>query len=220
MKKRAFTMVELIMVIVVMGILASVAIPRMERDVRQEAGDNILSAIRYTQHLALMDNKVNLTADNLNWHRAFWQISFRSWDSGESWYYTIFSNNDYDNNVDKKEAAIEPITGKLLYSSNSTIDVDESSTIFLTQNYGVKEVNFSDCDVKTGTSGTNSSRHIAFDYLGRPHKGFTTATNNMSTLVHEDCTIRFKFTNENLQDLKIRITHQTGYTFIVGQENL
>jgi len=57
--KSAFTMIELILVIVVLGILAALAMPRVDRDSRQEAADNILSAIRYTQHLALMDNKTN-----------------------------------------------------------------------------------------------------------------------------------------------------------------
>jgi len=49
MKHSAFTMIELVLVIVVLGILAALAMPRLERDLRQEAKDNLLSAIRYTQ---------------------------------------------------------------------------------------------------------------------------------------------------------------------------
>ena len=64
---KAFTMLELVFVIVVLGILAALALPRMDRDLRQEAKDNILSAIRYTQHLALMDNKTNPL--DANWQR-------------------------------------------------------------------------------------------------------------------------------------------------------
>ena len=40
--KKAFTMVEAVMVIVVMGVLAAVAMPRLESDRRQEAIDQIL----------------------------------------------------------------------------------------------------------------------------------------------------------------------------------
>ena len=62
-------MIELVMVIVVLGILAVLAMPRLDRDLRQEAGDNILSAIRYTQHMALMDDVTNPN-DN-EWQKAF-----------------------------------------------------------------------------------------------------------------------------------------------------
>ena len=58
-QSKAFTMIELVFVIVVIGILAALALPRIERDLRQEAADNILAAIRYTQHLALNDNKTD-----------------------------------------------------------------------------------------------------------------------------------------------------------------
>jgi len=40
--KNAFTMVELLFVIIVIGILASLAMPRLDRDNKQEASDNKL----------------------------------------------------------------------------------------------------------------------------------------------------------------------------------
>lgn len=55
--KPAFSMLELVFVIVVIAILASLAIPRLERDFRTEARTNIISALRYTQHMALIDDK-------------------------------------------------------------------------------------------------------------------------------------------------------------------
>lgn len=63
MKHPAFTMIELVFVIVVLGILSALAMPRIDRDLRQEAKDNILSSIRYTQHLALIDEKTNPGSD-------------------------------------------------------------------------------------------------------------------------------------------------------------
>ncbi|WP_300367295.1 prepilin-type N-terminal cleavage/methylation domain-containing protein, partial [Hydrogenimonas sp.] len=51
--KNAFTMLELIIVIVVVGILSAIMIPRFSDDKLREAADQIMSHIRYTQHLAM-----------------------------------------------------------------------------------------------------------------------------------------------------------------------
>lgn len=98
MKKPAFTMLELVFVIVVLGILAALAMPRLDRDLRQEAKDNILSAIRYTQHLALIDDK---TVPGTAWQANLWNIAFQS--DGSS--YTISSGGTN---------ALDPIDGKAM----------------------------------------------------------------------------------------------------------
>jgi len=98
MKKAAFTMLELVFVIVVLGILAALALPRLDRDLRQEAEDNILSAIRYTQHLALMDDK---TVPGTAWQANLWNIAFES----DGSFYTISSGSTI---------ALDPIDGKAM----------------------------------------------------------------------------------------------------------
>ena len=213
--KSAFTMLELIMVIVVLGILASLALPRMERDLRQEAGDNILSAIRYTQHLALMDNKTD--PSDRDWQKEYWQIRFSN-SGGTEWWYTIASNVDGGPNLDQSESAIDPANGKYMHSSDvSPAAADESPNIFLTRLYGIKTVDFGDCDGRTGSGGNvrNTVRHIAFDHLGRPHRGVFGATNTFSTILRSTCQIKFEF--EDADDLLIAIEQETGYAQIVDQ---
>ena len=99
---KAFTMIELIFVIVVLGILAALALPRLDRDLRQEAKDNILSAIRYTQHLALNDNKTD--PFDSTWQSKLWNISFSNVD------YNITSNGI---------PAVDPTNGKALDSTGN-----------------------------------------------------------------------------------------------------
>lgn len=72
--KKAFTMLELVFVIVVIGILAATVIPRMERDTSAEATIKLQSDIRYAQHLALIDDKYD--AASTTWFRNRWQIRF------------------------------------------------------------------------------------------------------------------------------------------------
>ena len=209
-RQSAFTMLELVFVIVVLAILASLAIPRVDRDLRQEAADNILSSIRYTQHLALLDNKHKF--DKKYWQKGFWNIRFKM----DGSFYTISSNSDFDANVDKNETAIDPTNGKHLYSDDGNIDTDESPNIFLLRKYGINTVDFSNC---TNTAnGTNTSNHIAFDYFGRPHKGvFNTATNDYKTVMRADCNIIFKFIDSDIDDISIIIQKETGYVSLVGQ---
>ncbi|MFC2057922.1 Tfp pilus assembly protein FimT/FimU [Campylobacterota bacterium] len=214
---KAFTMLELVFVIVVLGIIAALALPRMDRDLRQEAADNILSAIRYTQHLALNDDKTNPFGGN--WQRALWQIRFMQ--SGSTWSYTIGANNDYTTggtSIDKIEAAIDPMNGQYMFNDNPTNPLnDESPNIFITKKYGIDTVTFNNCQ---GTQNTTAN-HIAFDHLGRPHRGITdNGSNDYRTYVKTgDCTITFTFQSSGITPLVLNIAQETGYAHIVGQED-
>ena len=72
--KKAFTMLELVFVIIVIGILAAVIIPSTRTNPAQEAAIQLISHIRYTQHLAMIDDKYDAT--NTNWFLNRWQIRF------------------------------------------------------------------------------------------------------------------------------------------------
>lgn len=74
--KKAFTMIELIMIIVVVGILAVAVIPRVDRDTLVEATNQVASHVRYTQHLAMLDDKYD--PKNPNWYRNRWKITFNN----------------------------------------------------------------------------------------------------------------------------------------------
>ncbi len=212
--KPAFTLLELIMVIIVLGILAALAFPRMERDTRQEAADNVLSAIRYTQHMALMDNRHKF--DSADWQKSLWQIRFSN--PSDTWVYTIASNIDYASgtNLDQDESAIDPMNSKYMHSSDHIIDIDESPNIFLTDQYNIDDIVFNGC---AGSSASNA-KHIAFDYLGRPHRGVTQgATNDYATYVsNSNCEITFSSPAFD-SSFTIEITRETGHAFIVGQED-
>ena len=62
--KNAFTMIELTFIIVVIGILVAVILPRVKANKNAETAVKMLSNIRYTQHLALIDDKFK---EGKNW---------------------------------------------------------------------------------------------------------------------------------------------------------
>lgn len=216
---RAFTMLELTMVIVVLGILASLAIPRMDRDIRQEAGDNILSAIRYTQHMALTDNVINTS--NAEWQQAFWRFGFEKCSDSGMFYY-VAADKDMGGNIDASEAAIDPKNGLRIMGSNaqpceSNIEeqTNASPDIFITKNHNISDggITFTNC-------GNGDGKYIGFDQMGRPHRGFVGSSEpNYATIITTDCVISLDFDDASFDDMEINISKETGYAFIVGQED-
>ncbi len=208
-------MLELVMVIVVLGILAALALPRMDRDLRQEAADNVLSAIRYTQHLAMVDDKTN--PFDPKWQQTLWLIRFIN--PGSEWCYIVASNMDHQTNIDQNESAIDPANGKYMHTGDAAIDSDESPNIFLTHKYGIDSIIFNNCK---GVADT-SAKHIAFDNLGRPYRGIidtsatiTTANEYKRYVSNNDCQITFNSPSFD-SNFTIEIKRETGYAFIVGQ---
>jgi len=212
-KRSGFTMLELVMVIIVMGIIASVAMPQMDRDTKQEGADIILSDIRLTQHLALMDYRHSFT--NAKWQRSFWKFSVESCASGTGLFVGIGSDKDYEGDTDKIEATLDSANGKPMFWSNQDEcinggDNTVSDEIFITKKYGIESI--------VGTGGCKDIQHIGFDHLGRPHVSFSSSGSpDYSTLMDETCT--FKFTLINKEEFEISILPESGYAFIVGQED-
>lgn len=209
MKRLAFTMLELVFVIVVLGIIAALAVPRFDRDLKQEAADNILSAIRYTQHLALIDNRHKF--DDPKWHRRFWKLMFAPCSNGK-YFYRIGNDDDMDSTstFEQSESALDSANGKFMYVANngSCSDDDVSPNILIGKKYGVT--------VNDGTGGC-TGKHIGFDHLGRPHTSFSGSTvPNYSTYMSSDCTMNFTLSDGDT--FSIIIESETGYAYIDGQE--
>ncbi len=207
----AFTMLELVMVIVVLGILAALAIPRLERDLRQEAADNVLSHIRYAQHLALIDNKHEF--DDALWQKTFWQIKFESCANSSGIFLSIGSDEDKQGDLDKSETAFDPSNGKRMFWRNTNDcsnggDSSVSENIFLGKKYGVTSIT---------PGGGCANQYIGFDHLGRPYgSSFPGSTKpNNAGLISSTCTLRFDL--KNGESFTISIEPETGYAQIVGQ---
>ena len=216
-------MIELVFVIVVLGILASLAMGRMDRDLRQEAAETILSHIRLTQQLALRDNKhrpFDGTINDDRWQRAYWRFEYGKCSGKDEYYYRVGSDINMLGSINKSEAAINPIDGKYLYTLNNcdSLQNDESPTVLLGKKFGIKNIR------KYG--GCSNVQHIAFDYLGRPHHQLASYTSaNFSKIMNTNCRIKFEMSTDqdndgNNDDFTITIEAETGHAFIVGQEAL
>jgi len=168
---------ELVFVIVVAGILAAAMVPRFQRDSLQEAADKLVSHLRYTKHLALVDERFKTTDDN--WYKERWQLIFsKTVDSTDVWSYTIFSdtsNHDGNPNIHDDIAKNPDNPNQFLSGGYSGVisltDKRRDKTMALEESYGVQNVLFE--------GGCSSARRIAFDYLGRPIQGKLSSSTNV-----------------------------------------
>ena len=214
--RPAFTILELIFVIVVLGILAALALPRLDRDLKQEAADSILSDIRYTQHLALADDMHEY--NNPLWQKAFWRIGFENCASSTGMYEYIGSDNNHGGGIDDNESATDPVNGKKMIWTGASCsnggDASTSNRIFLTKKYGINTIGW--------TGSCSAAQYIGFDHLGRPHQGFAGSPvsgerPDYSSYLRTACTIKFNMSDGDT--FTIIIEPETGYAYISDQED-
>ena len=191
--KNAFTMLELIFVLVVIGILAVVMIPRMGRDTLSEAAIQVAAHIRYTQHLAMNDdrytpssglsNETDAAQNTQYWYLGRWQVKFSTASSTIS--YSIMadtSRSNYDGNPNAtlpafSEVARDPLDsdkyliGVAMTSFDSGNNAHINSKLDLKKSYNVGAVSI------TGGGTGSSAKRIIFDHFGRVYRGDTKKTN-------------------------------------------
>jgi len=234
MKKRyAFSMIELILVIVVIGIIATYSIPRLKRDTRTEAINHMLTMIRYTQNLALHDTK-HQRFDS-RWQRGYWRFQIYKCKGGSGLFYMIGTDRSDNSNanlngaINRNETAIDPSNGKFTFwdtrvpcpiDSTDALNNQVSPNIFITQRYGISSVTFNKCQIYKNGRTTSSAKHIGFDSFGRPHKSFTaTYIPNHWGVTVGNCKITFNFKDSSIKPFTIIVPNESGYAYLEENPN-
>lgn len=218
MKRFAFTLLELVFVIIVIGILAVAAMPNFNRDLLADATEQVAGHIRYTQHLAMTDDRYDPA--NPQWYSEIWVFRLRQVadvnNGGENeWYYEVFSDSaPYNGNSTIAEEAIDPLTGETLGNGgNGVIDntVDDFKIINLRRTYGIVNVVYRRNGIQE-----NALRQIAFDNNGRPYWAVDAnpGGNWRNFLLVADITIELTGSDGRVSVITVR--PETGYvsTFI------
>jgi type II secretory pathway pseudopilin PulG len=165
--KHAFTLIELIIIIILIGILAITVSPLFRRDTLIPATNQVLDHIRYTQQLALnqdmfvpsadfsiypIDNPDNQRKkDAKQWFKKWWRIQFHNNNS-----YSVYSDHPTTGAVDNYDGqarnddfvARDPFSGLFLFgdiAGNSVYSDDQRQMLVdLQDEYGVT-VNVQGC---------------------------------------------------------------------------
>ena len=224
--KRAFTLIELIIIIIIVGIIAVTASNSFKKDTLIPATNQVLDHIRYTQQLALNQDMFipspdfstysdadRKAKDSRLWFKKWWQFQIHEGDDD----YTIYSdaptnggNNEYDMKADDgaDRIAIDPMTRELLAGQSANVPENFLRIANLKKEYGVE----------ISMSGCGNSKHILFDQLGRPHcsKSKNDGSNYPYGKIKKSGNpIIITLTLEDGSDSStICVTPVTGYTYI------
>ena len=236
---KAFTLVELVFVVVVIGILAFALWPTKQPTQALEAARQIVAHIRYTQHLALNDDKFATHNDGtgkniaIDWYKRLWRISFsdtqavEKCDSSAGWRYAVYQNiaddlSDKGQPNGKEEAAMNPAEpGKRLSGCYSNIYQDITNNMNLTKTYGIlskKENSKNEDGLKFDEFATDSRiQGIIFDELGRayPRGEWTTPYDNGRAFSQGGGSFgRIKLKSKDGSEASILVFAETGYACV------
>lgn len=161
--KQAFTLVELVIVIVVSAILSSIAISKIHINSLKYAAYSVLNDIRYAKSLSLTSDVYLKTSSLLfidsDYYKSYWQFrihcianeksgkTYKCKSKDKDYGYTIFSDfsGTHTGNPDLKEVAKDYINNsKYLgarFSGISALDSDYTDRTNLTQEFGIKYIN-------------------------------------------------------------------------------
>ena len=214
--KKAFTLLELVLVVVVIGILSVAIVPRLHNNSLRKAADQVVFHLKYTQHLAMMDNRFDPSRDS-EWYKTRWQLLFSNCGgSKDTCAYSVFSDwmGHHSGNPDAEELAVNPqnhgqfLTGGMSGTLMIKYDQKEATkSLNIGQKYQIKKVRVSHCG--------NNGKRIAFDYLGRPIMGnLKTMTSQYQSgrLLRQRCEMILM--NQDDEEITILIEPETGYIHI------
>lgn len=227
--KKAFTLIELVFVMIVLGILTFTLWPKKEPTQALEAARQIVAHIRYTQHLALNDDKFATHRDEdgtkekiaKDWYKRMWRITFSNGEAAlgcksGGWRYAVYQNisrglSDRGQPNGAAEAARNPANGKALSACYSGLSQNTSDELNLSQTYKITNIDFGEFAVGGRIQG------IIFDELGRayPNGNWTSPYDNNRRFSQGDGSYgRIKLSAKDRSKANILVFSETGYACV------
>jgi len=166
--RSSFTLIELIIVLIILGILAFSLNFNFFNNNLEVAADKLIRDIRFTQSLALKDDKYYPFPDNNTsyeynkskyWFKQWWQIKFIK--SHGDYFYQIFSDSpDFDlSGGPVSEYALNPLNEKYIAGAYS------SSTNAISE-YNLSKYNIKLIDPYKDPYDRRQALRLVFDNLG------------------------------------------------------
>jgi type II secretory pathway pseudopilin PulG len=220
----SFTLIELLIIIVIIGIIISSISFNLAPDKLNLAVDNLMKYINYTQSLVLKDdkyqpfskNKNNIYENNLSkyWYKKWWRIGISSTNNNE-YFFEIFSDMNLNGNDDVSECAKDPLTHKYLKGNynSSTASTDTNLSKF---NIKCIKYKYKNNEVRIDS---HNRLNIYFDNFGNVYKKlyndqiFKTTSTLGSNILTSNLIIKIYSDDKCQKNCKAIIITPSGYTF-------
>ena len=224
--KPSFTLLELVIVIILIGILAATISISIPNDKLQTATDTLIKYIDYTHSLALKDdkyqvfskNKSNLSDNNLAhyWYKKWWRISIGVNNKG-NYYFEVYTDMNLNGNDEVNETAKDPLTGKYLKGNYSVNTASKDTNL---SRFGIKKIIYK-YENKEKNITTSNRLNIYFDNYGNVFKKlyntqiFKKTSTLGSNILSSNLEIKLCIdsTCDNNKTCKAIVITPTGYTY-------
>lgn len=199
--KKALSLLEIVLVIVLIGVLYTLFIPKKQENKLQELTNRVSLYLSYVRYKALIDDKYSL--DDL-WHKKRWTMKFFRCRNEGGIYFSIYSEDNDKGHPNQSESLKDPLTNKYIYSSNYCQENNENSKYtLLTKNFDIQNVDIS-------CNSTDSLGQISFGSDGRVYSKLSNFTNEASFYeITSPCYI--KFTSKTQETSEIKIYPRTAF---------
>ncbi len=209
--RNGFTIYELLFVVVIVAVVASMTIFRPIHDDIDEASKKISLYLKYTRYLALHDNQYHryFEENDTIWYKGRWTFKIQHCKkSTGGYYFVVYKDSDHEGYIDKVETALDPLNNKYLYSNSDCVAiVDESPYVLLTKKYGVKKI-VANKHCKPYSSSTVSMA-MSFDEYGYAHNRLSAKPNEPNKyMLKAPCVLTIYDNKEN--NATITISDETG----------
>ncbi|AJC84307.1 prepilin-type N-terminal cleavage/methylation domain-containing protein [Campylobacter peloridis] len=222
--KKAFSLLELIIVSMILSIIFSMGYFYLKPDYLHLGAEQILNDIKYTRHLALMQNDFRVKEFNIakrEWYQAKWQIYFirSKTATNNEQTYTIFldKNGDGNANIGKniinkdREIAIDLINPNILMNSGQSGVISQGDSkanpkYNIEKTYGISKVTFE--------GSCKGSTRLVFDDYGRLYSPLKNALRSYDKLLNFNDNCIIKLSNKSNKHICIVINPLNSYAYI------